>query len=292
MGTHLPSSKTAPAPIFGPYLLQPNGCMDQDATGHGARPQPRRLCVRWEPRSPPKKGGGAPKFSAHVYCGQTAGCIKMPLGMAVGLGPDDIVFDGTWRGDRPQPKRLCIRWGPSPPPKKAAEPPPIFGPFLLWPNSWMHQDATWYGGRPWPRRHCVRWGPSSAIPKKGAEPPPNFRPMSIVAKLLHGSRWHLAWGGPWSRPHCTRWGHSSPPRKRDRAPQFLAHVYCGRTAGWIKTPLGTEVDLGPGHFVLDGFPASGERGTVAPLFSAHTYCGHGRPSQLLLSSCNGCHCQF
>jgi len=33
-------------------------------------------------------------------------------------------------------------------------------------------------------------------------------------------------------------------------------------------------------------PSSRERGTAAPLFSAHhVYCGHGRPSQLLLSSC-------
>ena len=31
-------------PIFGPYLLRPNGGMDQDATRHGARPRPRRLC--------------------------------------------------------------------------------------------------------------------------------------------------------------------------------------------------------------------------------------------------------
>jgi len=28
--------------------------------------------------------------------------------------------------------------------------------------------------------------------------------------------------------------------------QFLAHVYCGQTAGWMKTPLSTDVDLGPG----------------------------------------------
>ena len=34
--------------------------------------------------------------------------------------------------------------------------------------------------------------------------------------------------------------------------QFLAHVYCGQTAGWTKTPRGTKVDLGPGHIVLDG----------------------------------------
>jgi len=42
--------------------------------------------------------------------------------------------------------------------------------------------------------------------------------------------------------------------------QFLAHVYCGQTAGWMKTPLGTEVNLGTGHTVLDGVPALRERG--------------------------------
>jgi len=56
-----------------------------------------------------------------------------------------------------------------------------------------------------------------------------------------------------------------PPQKgAEPPPQFSAHVYCGQTAGWIKTALGTEVDVGPGHFVLDGLPAIGERGTAAP----------------------------
>ena len=32
-------------------------------------------------------------------------------------------------------------------------------------------------------------------------------------------------------------------------------VHCGQTAGWMKTPLGSEVDLGPGHIVFDGDPA-------------------------------------
>jgi len=55
----------------------------------------------------------------------------------------------------------------------------------------------------------------------------------------------------------------------------------------MKTPLGTEVDLGPGHIVLDGDAVLlRERGTAGPnLFSVHVYCGHGRPSELLLSSC-------
>ena len=34
------------SPIFGPYLLRPNGCMGQDATWYGGRPRPRRLCVK------------------------------------------------------------------------------------------------------------------------------------------------------------------------------------------------------------------------------------------------------
>ena len=39
------------------------------------------------------------------------------------------------------------------------------------------------------------------------------------------------------------------------------------------------------HCVSNGNP-SPEWGAAAPLlFSAHFYCGHGRPSQLLLSSC-------
>jgi len=76
----------------------------------------------------PKKGQSSPQFSAN-FCGQTAGCIKMPLGMEVG--------DFVLHGDPPLPE-------------KGAE-PPISGPCLLLPNGWMDQDATWYGVRPWPR---------------------------------------------------------------------------------------------------------------------------------------------
>jgi len=59
-----------------------------------------------------------------------------------------------------------------------------------------------------------------------------------------------------------------------------------QTAGWMNTPLGTDVDIGPGHIVLDGDPAPPAKGVHSPLFSAHVFCGHSRPSQLLLSSCS------
>ena len=66
----------------------------------------------------------------------------------------------------------------------------------------MDQDATWYGGRP--------RGPSSPSPK-GAHP------------------------------------------------ELSANVRCGQTAGWTKMPLGMEVGLGPGDFVLNGDPATPEK---------------------------------
>jgi len=54
-------------------------------------------------------------------------------------------------------------------------------------------------------------------------------------------------------------GNSATPRTEatPTTSKFFAHVYCGQTAGWMKTPHGTEVDLGPGHIVLD-------EGTTAP----------------------------
>jgi len=43
----------------------------------------------------PRRGAEPPtKFSAHFYCGQTAGWMKMALGMELGLGPADFVLDG------------------------------------------------------------------------------------------------------------------------------------------------------------------------------------------------------
>jgi len=51
----------------------------------------------------------------------------MSLGMEVGIDPGHIVLDGEW--------------GPSSLPLKLEGTPPIFGPCLLWPNSWMEQMA-------------------------------------------------------------------------------------------------------------------------------------------------------
>jgi len=55
----------------------------------------------------PQQGGTAARhFSYHVYCGQTAAWVKMPLGMEVGLGPAHVAL-----------------WDLAPPDKGAQQPP-------------------------------------------------------------------------------------------------------------------------------------------------------------------------
>ena len=120
---------------------------------------------------PSPKGGGAPQFSARVYCGQTAGCIKVPLGRQAGLRQSDIVLLGT---------QLPL-------PKTEAE-PPIFG------RVYCGQTAGWIK---MPLGREIGLSPSDIVldgdpaPLRQKGRSPNFRPLSIVAKRLDGSRWHM-----------------------------------------------------------------------------------------------------
>ena len=67
---------------------------------------PGHTVLDGDPAPLPKKGAEpTPQFSAHFYCGQTAGCLKMPPGMEVGLISDVV---------------------PAPLPKNGAEPPSQF----------------------------------------------------------------------------------------------------------------------------------------------------------------------
>ena len=115
MGTRSPAKRGRgiATPNFGPCLLWPNGRMDQDETWHGGRPRPMQHCVRWGDGDPaPPKCGIAPNFRPNVYCGQRAGCIRIPLGTEVGLGPGDILLDGdpapAKRGTAPSFRPMSI----------------------------------------------------------------------------------------------------------------------------------------------------------------------------------------
>jgi len=80
-------------PVFGRYLLWPNGWMDQNATWYGGRSQPRPHCARRGPSPHPKKGI-APQFSTHVCCGQT-GWINATWCEGIGLGSYHNVLHGN-----------------------------------------------------------------------------------------------------------------------------------------------------------------------------------------------------
>ena len=68
--------------------------MDQDVTSLGMEVGlgPGDFVLDGDPDPLPKKG--SPKFSAHVYCGQTAGWMNLVLGIEVGFSPGDFVLDG------------------------------------------------------------------------------------------------------------------------------------------------------------------------------------------------------
>jgi len=137
-----------------------------------------------------------------VHCGQTVGCIKMKLGMQVGLGRGHIVLDGEWT-------QLLSSKGAH---------PPIFGPYLLWPNDWMDQDATWYGGRPRPRRLVLDGDPASPL---------DFWSMFIVTERLDETRWHAG-----LRPgDCVLDADPAPFQKGGGTPPIFGPLYCGQTAG-------------------------------------------------------------
>ena len=88
--------------------------------------------------------------------------------------------------------------------------------------------------------------------------------------------------------HIVLDGDPAPPSSKWTEPPFLAHVYCGQTAGWIKMPLGVEVGLGPGHVVLDGdqAPPPQKKGDTASNFWPMSVVG------LVAKRLNGSGCQL
>jgi len=48
-----------------------------------------------------------------------------------------------------------------------------------------------------------------------------------------------------------------PLPQKGHSPQFSTHICCGQMAGWIKTPLGREVDLSPSDIVFSGSQLAG-----------------------------------
>jgi len=160
-----------------------------------------------DPAPSPKRGRRPPsQFSAHFYCGQTAGCIKMPLGMEVGLTGGDFIFDGGLS---------------SPSAKRGKRPSPIFGPCLLWPNGWMDQDGTWHRGGPWSRPHCT----------KGVEPP-HFPANFYCGQTARCIKMPLGMEVGFGLRDTVLDGDPAPPPLQGHSPHpIFRPMRCGQMAG-------------------------------------------------------------
>ena len=129
---------------------------------------------------PTEKRHSPTQLLAHVYCGQTTVCIRIPLGTEVGLSLGDIVLDGI----------------PVSPPLEGHSP-------QFSANVYCGQMAGWtkmslgmevglspgdfvFDGTQFPRKEST-----ASPPQQGAEPPPILAYISIVAKQLYVSGYHL-----------------------------------------------------------------------------------------------------
>jgi len=191
--------------------------MGQDASWYGGRPRLRRHCVRWGPSSVPHKRGTAPtQFSAHVYCGETAVCIRIPLGMEVDLSLGDVL-DGN------------------------LAPPPLRGYSPQFSANVRHgQTAGWTD---MPLGMEVGLSPGDFVLDRDPAPPrENGRTTTqFLAHVYSGqtARWikmPLGMEVNLGQGDVVLDGVAAPAPKRGTVPQFLAHVYCSQLAGWMKMP--------------------------------------------------------
>jgi len=63
--------------------------------------------------------------------------------------------------------------------------------------------------------------------------------------------------------------------------QSVTLVYCGQTVGRIKVKLGVQVELGPGHTMLDGHPGGplSLKGVQPPIFDLYLLWPNGSMDQ-------------
>jgi len=122
-------------PVCNVCVLWPYGWTDQDETWHGARPmyRPSHIVQDGDPAPLPKMGAQQSSNFLPMYCGQTAGWIKMPIGLEVYKArPRRLVLDGD------QPSSVTKRSTALPTfeiyERGFACVRTIRGPCLLWPS--------------------------------------------------------------------------------------------------------------------------------------------------------------
>ena len=152
----LPKRDRVP-PIFGPCLLWPNGCMDQDAVWYrGSLGLGRGHIVL----------DGNPTRLRHKECTCMMFVVTKRLDgylvrCMVGLGPGNTVLDAD----------------PAPLPRGTASTQISALVCCGQMAGWI--EMPWYEGRPQPRPHCVTYGDPAPTPERGT--PPIFSPCLLWA---------------------------------------------------------------------------------------------------------------
>jgi len=140
---------------------------------------------------------------------------------------------GTWHGVRPQPRRLCVRWGPRPPPQKGGGTPQFsIHVYCSQTAAWIKKSlGTEVGLGPY--NIVLDWDPARQLPspKRGQSPLPTFRPIFGRPFVKRFALCYRSVVCPVCLSVCLS----------------VTFVHRGQTVGWIM-----HVGLGPGHIVLHG----------------------------------------
>jgi len=182
------------------------------------------------PSPPPKRGARHTQFWP-MYCGTTA-CMDQ---------------DATWYGGRPQPRPHFVTWGPSSPPLKGAQQLPKFSAHVC-----CGQMAGW---SKMPLVMEVGLSPGHIV--LDGDPPHHHRRGTAPQFLAHVCYVEMAgWMkmplvtdvslGPGDIVLCR---NPAPPKRGIVPPLFSPCLLWPN--GWMDQGA-MEVDLGPGHIVLDG----------------------------------------
>ena len=153
------------------------------------------------------------------------------------LWPNVCMYqDATWYEGRIQTRRHCVRWGPSCPSPKAAQPRPQFSA-----NVHCAQSAGWTNMLLGMQTGDFVFDADPAHLRKKAQSLPHFGPCLVWPNGWMDQDATWCEHRPRPRRHCVRWGPSSPPQKGGTTP-ISAHFI-------VAKRLDASTGLSPGDCV-------------------------------------------
>jgi len=133
-----------------------------------------------------------------------------------------------------------------------------------------------------PGHNALDGGTSRPPHKKGAQSPPILGPCLLWRKgwMYHDATWYGGRPGT-TQGHCVRWGPRCPPKNKGQSSVPIFGPCLMWPDGWmhqVTTWYGGRPRPRRHCFRPRWGPSSLIKGHRNPIFSAHVYCGHGRPS--------------